>query len=98
MYLRNKMTLMEKNGTTVPVAISGTSGTKVLPDILIFRILEGYTQRYFCDGTCRIAVPEALSQKDASRNGVPEPLFPAIGITRLGVSCYPTALFSNKLA
>jgi hypothetical protein len=24
--------------------------------------------------------------------------FPAIDITRLGVSCYPTALLSNKLA
>jgi hypothetical protein len=46
----------------------------------------------------RNAVPEALSQKDASRNGVPEPFYPGIGITRLGVSCYPTALLSNKLA
>jgi hypothetical protein len=29
----------------------------------------------FCDGTSRNAVPEALSQKDASRNGFPEPFF-----------------------
>jgi hypothetical protein len=55
-------------------------------------------QEYFCDGTRRNAVPEDLSQKDASRNGVPEPFFfPAIDITRLGVSCYPTAILSNKL-
>jgi hypothetical protein len=58
-----------------------------------------YTQGYFCDGTRRNAVPEALSQKDASRNGVPERFFfPVFDITRLGVSCYPTALLSNKLA
>jgi hypothetical protein len=52
-------------------------------------------QGHFCDGTRRNAVPEALSQKDASRN-----LFspPTIDITRLGVSCYPTAILSNKLA
>jgi hypothetical protein len=32
-------------------------------------------QGYFCDGTRRNAVPEALSQKDASWNGVPDPFF-----------------------
>jgi hypothetical protein len=56
-------------------------------------------QGYFCDGTRRNAVPEALSQKDASRNDVPEPFFfPVIDILSLGMSCYLTALFSNKLA
>jgi hypothetical protein len=55
-------------------------------------------QGYFCDRTRLNAVPEALSQKDTSRNGVPELFFPAIGITRLGPSCYPTALLPNKLA
>jgi hypothetical protein len=40
---------------------------------------------------------EALSHKDTSRNGVLEPFFPAIDITRSGVSCYPTAFLSNKL-
>jgi hypothetical protein len=57
------------------------------------------TRSIFCDGTHRNAVPEALSQKDASRNGIPEHFFfPAIDITKLGVSCYPTALLSNRLA
>jgi hypothetical protein len=32
-----------------------------------------YIQEYFCDGTCRNTVPEVLSQKAASRNGVPGP-------------------------
>jgi hypothetical protein len=32
-------------------------------------------QGYFCDGTHRIAVPEVISQKDASRNGVPGTFF-----------------------
>jgi hypothetical protein len=58
-----------------------------------------YIRGIFCDGTRRNAVSEAFSQKDASRNGVPELFFfPAIDITRLGVSCYPTAFLSNKLA
>jgi hypothetical protein len=35
---------------------------------------------------------------DSSRKDVPEILFHGIGFARLGVSCYPTALFSNKLA
>jgi hypothetical protein len=30
---------------------------------------------YFCYGTRRNAVPEVISQNDASRNGVPEPYF-----------------------
>jgi hypothetical protein len=74
--------------------ISALSGMTTL----IF-YLYACNQGYFCDGTHRIAVPAALSQKDASRNGVPEPFFfRAIDITRLGVSCYPTSLLSNKLA
>jgi hypothetical protein len=32
-------------------------------------------QGYFCDGTHWNTVPEALSQKDASQNSVPELLF-----------------------
>jgi hypothetical protein len=55
-------------------------------------------QEYFCDGTRRDSVPEALSRKHASQNCVPEHFFPGIGISRLGGSCYPTALLSNKLA
>lgn len=54
-------------------------------------------QGYFRNGSRRDAVPEALNQKDASRKGIPEPFFLAIGFRRLGVSCYPTALLSNKL-
>jgi hypothetical protein len=34
-----------------------------------------YTQGYFCDGTLRNAAPQVLSQKDASRYCVPEPIF-----------------------
>jgi hypothetical protein len=52
---------------------------------------------YFCDRTLWNAIPEALSQKDACQNGVLEHLFPGIEFTRLGVSCYPTDLVSNKL-
>jgi hypothetical protein len=37
-------------------------------------------QEYFCDGRRQNAVPEVLSQKDTSWNGVPE-LFPGIVIT-----------------
>jgi hypothetical protein len=33
------------------------------------------TAGVFCDGTRRNAVQEILSQKDASRDGVPEPFF-----------------------
>jgi hypothetical protein len=51
----------------------------------------GMIRGYFCDGTCWNAVPEALSQKDTSRNL----FFPDIDITRLGMSCYPTALLTN---
>jgi hypothetical protein len=40
---------------------------------------------------------ETLSQKDAIWNSVSQ-FFPGIGITRLGVSFYPTAFLSNKLA
>jgi hypothetical protein len=60
---------------------------------------KGNNQGYFCDRTRWIAVPEALSQNDTSQNGVPELFFfPAIDITRLGMSCYPTTLLSKKLA
>jgi hypothetical protein len=38
-------------------------------------------QGYFCDGKVRNAVPKVLSQKTASWNGIPEPLFPGTGIT-----------------
>jgi hypothetical protein len=38
-----------------------------------------------------------LSQKDAHWNDVPEPFFPGIGFTRLGVPCYATSLLTNKL-
>jgi hypothetical protein len=51
-------------------------------------------QGYFFDGTRRNPILEALSQKDISQNF----FFPAIDITRLGMSCCPTALLSNKLA
>jgi hypothetical protein len=39
------------------------------------------SQGYLCNGTRRSAVPEALSQNDASRNGVPGPFLPGTGIT-----------------
>jgi hypothetical protein len=42
---------------------------------------NGLKQGYFCDGTRRNAVPKVLSQKHASRNGVPEPFSPGISIT-----------------
>jgi hypothetical protein len=38
-------------------------------------------QGYFCDGTCQNAVPEVLSLKDASWNGIPEPFVFGISIT-----------------
>jgi hypothetical protein len=56
-----------------------------------------YNQGY-CDETRRNAVPDAFPQNDESWNSVLEPFFPGIGFTRLVVSCYPTALFSNKFA
>jgi hypothetical protein len=44
-------------------------------------------------------VTERRSGSSFSEGRKPEPFFfPAIDITRLGVSCYPTALLSNKLA
>jgi hypothetical protein len=57
-----------------------------------------FIQVYFCDGKRRDAVPEALFQKDASRNDVSEPFIRGIVMTWLGLSCFPTALLSNKLA
>jgi hypothetical protein len=36
---------------------------------------------YFCDGTRTNAVLEVPPQKDATRNGVPEPSFPGISTT-----------------
>jgi hypothetical protein len=38
-------------------------------------------QGCFCDGSRRNAVPEVLSQKDTSRNGVQEPLFAGIDVS-----------------
>jgi hypothetical protein len=43
------------------------------------------------------ASPEALSEKDANQNCVLKPFSPGISFTRLGVSCYPVTLLSNKL-
>jgi hypothetical protein len=53
------------------------------------------TQGYFCDGTPFRKLFLRTQARTVFRN-----LFflPAIDITRLGVSCYPTALLSNKLA
>jgi hypothetical protein len=39
------------------------------------------SQGYFCDRICQNDVLEVLSQKDASWNGILEPLFPGIGLT-----------------
>jgi hypothetical protein len=58
----------------------------------------GSNQGYFCDGKCPDSIAEALFQKVASRNGVPEPLSHIIKFTSLGVSWYSTALVLNKLA
>jgi hypothetical protein len=44
-----------------------------------------FQQGLFCDGTCRDAVPEVLSQKGARRDGFPE-LFPGIDITNTSPS------------
>jgi hypothetical protein len=33
---------------------------------------------YFCDETCQNAIPEVLSQKGASQNGILELLFPGM--------------------
>jgi hypothetical protein len=65
--------------------------------------LVTYDQGYFCDRTLQNAVPEILSQKDASWNRVPEPFFPGIGITNT-IPLQPNAgslvafqnLFQNK--
>jgi hypothetical protein len=37
--------------------------------------IHGYHQVYFCDRTCWDAALKALSQKDASQNGIPERFF-----------------------
>lgn len=67
--------------------------------IFYVAIIICYTQGYFCDETHQDATPESLSEKEASRNSVPEPLFPGMGFTRSGgMSYYPTTLPSNKLA
>jgi hypothetical protein len=49
-------------------------------------VLDGFIQKYFCDRTCWNAVPEVHSQKGASWNSVPEPLFPGIDITNISPS------------
>jgi hypothetical protein len=38
-------------------------------------------QWYFCDETCWNAIPEVLSEKGTSWNGIPEPQFSGIDIT-----------------
>jgi hypothetical protein len=38
-------------------------------------LMHAHKQGYFCDGTYCDAILEALSQKDANRNGVPESFF-----------------------
>jgi hypothetical protein len=37
-----------------------------------------FTQGCFCDGMCQNTIPEVLSQKDESQNGVLEPFFMAL--------------------
>jgi hypothetical protein len=80
----------------------GTWAVQVKPVSLARFALKGirlwFIQMYFCDGKRRDAVPEAVFQKDASRNGVSEPFIHGIGLTRSGLSCFPTALLSNKLS
>jgi len=39
-----------------------------------------------------------LFLKGTPQNRILEPFFPGISFTRLGMSCYPTAVLSNKLA
>jgi hypothetical protein len=64
-----------------------------------------HNQGYLCDGTCQNAVLELLSHKDASQNGIPEPLFPGIGITNttlsdqiLGHSLHSKTFCKRKIA
>jgi hypothetical protein len=59
--------------------------------------LSNYKQGYFCDGSSRDTLPEALNQKNASPNSVLEHFFPAICFTRLVVCCYHIPILSNKL-
>jgi hypothetical protein len=60
---------------------------------------------YFYDGTRRNAVPEFLSQKNASLNGVPETFYPGIDIITpslfdrtLGYSMLSGTYFFGKIA
>lgn len=57
-----------------------------------------YTQGYFCDETHQDATPESMSEKEASRNSVPEPFTLASALQGQEASYYPTTLPSNKLA
>jgi hypothetical protein len=40
--------------------------------------MDDHNQGYFCDGMHQNAVPEVLSQKNASQNSIPEPFFLAL--------------------
>jgi hypothetical protein len=71
-------------------------------DLLLLLLFTGV----FCDGTHRNAVPEALPQKDAGSNGVPEPFLPGINITNTYPSptkfwvtlCVPEHIFVIKIS
>jgi hypothetical protein len=58
----------------------------ILLGFIILIIMFGEEQGYFCDGMSRNSVREALSQKDASRNGVPEYFSPGIVVTNTPLS------------
>jgi hypothetical protein len=74
------------------------SGCKTCIETLPMDLGEGQlTARVFLWQNAPGRHSEGLSQKDGSRNSVPGPFFHGIGFTRLGESCYPTALLSNKL-
>jgi hypothetical protein len=62
-------------------------------------------QGYFSDGMCQNAIPEVLSQKDTSRNGMLELFFPSIDITNTSpsstefwVTMYSGHTFFRKIA
>jgi hypothetical protein len=55
-----------------------------------------HKQGYFCDGMCHNAIPEVLSQKDTSLNGVPEPFFLGIDISDMFPS--PTEFWITVLS
>jgi hypothetical protein len=65
----------------------------------MFMYSNSCNQGYFCDGTRLNAVPEVLSQKDATRNDVSEPSLPGIYIAKphlrsnFGSLCVPELSF-----